>query len=62
MISVLIGPDVRHAGRAQRYQERQRGLRPVRRRSQRVEPQHRNAGDHPDALLSLFIGRQPPAK
>ena len=54
-------PDVRHPGRAQRNQERQRGLRPVSRRSQRIEAQHGNAGNHPDALLSLFIGRQPPA-
>ena len=55
-------PDVRHPGRAERYQERQRGLRPVSRRPQRIKAQHRNAGNHPDALLSLFIGRQPPAK
>ena len=62
MISVLIGPMYADAGRAQGDQQRQRGLRPVGRGAERVEPEHRDAGEHADALLPLLVRREPPAE
>ena len=62
MISVLIGPMYRDASRAERDQQRQRRLRPVGRGAQRVEPEHRDAGEHADPLLPFFVRRQRPAE
>ena len=55
-------PDVPQAGRSQRNQQRQRGLRAVGGRTKRIEPEHRNAREHPDPLLTLFVSRQWTAK
>ena len=62
MISVRDRPDVADAGRAQGDQERQRGLRAVGRRAQRVEPEHGDAGQDADPLFSFLERRQPPAE
>ena len=62
MIRVRDRPDVPHAGRPQGDQQRQRGFRPVGRRAERVEAEHRDAGEHADALLPLLVRRQLPAE
>ena len=58
MISVLIGPMYEMPAAPSGIKQRQRRLRPVSRRAQCVEPEHRNAGEHADALLALFVCRQ----
>ena len=55
-------PNVPQAGRSQRNEQREGSLRTVGGRAQRVESEHRNAREHPDPLLTLFVSRQRPAE
>ena len=55
-------PDVGHAGDTQGDEQRQGRLGAVSRRSQGVEPEHRNARENPHALLAFFKRRQPAAE
>ena len=55
-------PDVPDTANPQGDQQRECGLGPVRRRCQGIESQHRDAGQHADALVFLFQSRQPAAE
>ena len=56
------GNQVSDAGDAQRNQQRERCLRSVRRRSQRIQAKDGNPGGHADVLGAFFAGGQGPAK
>ena len=52
-------PDVAQAGGAQGNEQGKRRLRAVCSRAKSIQPQHRDAGEHADALLPFLEGCQP---